>query len=102
MRATKKALTSLGIFHGILYEIEGTIKTYQNKYPGCLQKLQIHVYLQEAKKCLEIATSYFDNITIDLLFGIPTMSRIPKSIDWTATPWALPGSQNDRQAVFNY
>ena len=22
-----------GIFHGILYEIEGTIKTYQNKYP---------------------------------------------------------------------
>lgn len=28
----------------------------------------------EAKKCLEIATTYFDNITIDLLFGMPTMS----------------------------
>ena len=28
----------------------------------------------EAKRCLEIATSYFDNITIDLLFGMPTMS----------------------------
>ena len=29
----------------------------------------------EAKKCLEIATSYFDNITIDLMFGMPTMSE---------------------------
>ena len=29
----------------------------------------------EAKRCLEIATSYFDNITIDLLFGMPTMSE---------------------------
>ena len=29
----------------------------------------------EAKKCLEIATPYFDNITIDLMFGMPTMSR---------------------------
>ena len=28
----------------------------------------------EAKKCLEIATKYFDNITIDLMFGMPTMS----------------------------
>ena len=28
----------------------------------------------EAKKCLEIATAYFDNITIDLMFGMPTMS----------------------------
>lgn len=28
----------------------------------------------EAKKCLEIATPYFDNITIDLMFGMPTMS----------------------------
>ena len=25
----------------------------------------------EAKKCLEIATKYFDNITIDLIYGIP-------------------------------
>jgi oxygen-independent coproporphyrinogen-3 oxidase len=28
----------------------------------------------EAKKCLEIATQYFDNITIDLIYGIPGMS----------------------------
>jgi len=28
----------------------------------------------EAKECLEIATTYFDNITIDLMFGMPTMS----------------------------
>jgi oxygen-independent coproporphyrinogen-3 oxidase len=28
----------------------------------------------EAKKCLEIATHYFDNITIDLIYGIPNMS----------------------------
>ena len=29
---------------------------------------------QEAKKCLEEATKYFDNITIDLIYGIPNMS----------------------------
>ena len=28
----------------------------------------------EAKKCLEIATHYFDNISIDLIYGIPNMS----------------------------
>ena len=28
----------------------------------------------EAKECLEIATHYFDNITIDLIYGIPGMS----------------------------
>ncbi|MCF7568312.1 radical SAM family heme chaperone HemW [Sabulilitoribacter arenilitoris] len=28
----------------------------------------------EAKKCLEEATRYFDNITIDLIYGIPNMS----------------------------
>lgn len=28
---------------------------------------------EEAKKCLEIATRYFDNITIDLIYGVPTM-----------------------------
>ena len=28
----------------------------------------------EAKICLDIATKYFDNITIDLMFGMPTMS----------------------------
>ena len=30
---------------------------------------------EEAKKCLEIATQYFDNITIDLIYGIPNMSN---------------------------
>lgn len=30
---------------------------------------------EEAKNCLEIATQYFDNITIDLIYGIPNMSN---------------------------
>ena len=29
----------------------------------------------DAKKCLEIATQYFDNISIDLIYGIPNMSN---------------------------
>ncbi len=29
----------------------------------------------EAKKCLEMATQYFDNISIDLIYGIPEMSN---------------------------
>ncbi|WP_158851580.1 radical SAM family heme chaperone HemW [Algibacter sp. L1A34] len=29
---------------------------------------------EEAKRCLEEATQYFDNITIDLIYGIPNMS----------------------------
>ncbi|MFN3753115.1 radical SAM family heme chaperone HemW [Flavobacterium sp.] len=29
----------------------------------------------EAQKCLEIATKYFDNITIDLIYGMPNMSN---------------------------
>jgi len=29
----------------------------------------------EAKKCLEIATQYFDNISLDLIYGIPGMSN---------------------------
>ena len=29
---------------------------------------------EDARKCLELATAYFDNITIDLMFGMPTMS----------------------------
>lgn len=29
---------------------------------------------EEAKKCLEEATQFFDNITIDLIYGIPNMS----------------------------
>jgi oxygen-independent coproporphyrinogen III oxidase len=30
---------------------------------------------QEAIKCLEIATQYFDNISLDLIYGIPEMSN---------------------------
>ena len=29
----------------------------------------------EAKKCLEIATQYFDNICLDLIYGMPSMSN---------------------------
>ena len=29
----------------------------------------------EARKCLEIATQYFDNISLDLIYGIPAMSN---------------------------
>ncbi len=29
----------------------------------------------EAKKCLEIATHYFENISVDLIYGIPNMSN---------------------------
>ena len=29
----------------------------------------------EAKKCLELATKYFDNISLDLIYGIPVMSN---------------------------
>ena len=29
----------------------------------------------EAKRCLEIATQYFDNISLDLIYGIPAMSN---------------------------
>ena len=29
----------------------------------------------EARKCLEIATQYFDNISLDLIYGIPGMSN---------------------------
>jgi len=30
---------------------------------------------EEAKKCLEVATQYFDNISIDLIYGVPGMSN---------------------------
>ena len=30
---------------------------------------------EEAKKCLEIATKHFNNITIDLIYGIPNMTN---------------------------
>ncbi|KAB8152551.1 radical SAM family heme chaperone HemW [Kordia sp. TARA_039_SRF] len=43
---------------------------------------------EEAKKCLEIATQYFDNITIDLIYGIPNM---------TMEEWKV-----NLQTVFNF
>lgn len=30
---------------------------------------------EEAKKCLEIATKYFDNISVDLIYGIPGLTN---------------------------
>jgi oxygen-independent coproporphyrinogen-3 oxidase len=30
---------------------------------------------EEAQKCLEIATQYFDNISLDLIYGIPDLSQ---------------------------
>nr|BFF38717.1 radical SAM family heme chaperone HemW [Tenacibaculum mesophilum] len=30
---------------------------------------------QEAKNCLSVATRYFDNITIDLIYGVPNMNN---------------------------
>jgi len=30
---------------------------------------------EEAKRCLAIATQYFDNITVDLIYGMPNMSN---------------------------
>jgi len=35
---------------------------------------------EEAEKCLSVATRYFDNITIDLIYGVPNMSNEK----WTA------------------
>jgi oxygen-independent coproporphyrinogen-3 oxidase len=45
----------------------------------------------EAKKCLEIATQYFDNISLDLIYGIPGMSneKWKKNIE-TALSFGVP------------
>ncbi len=45
----------------------------------------------EAKKCLESATKYFDNISLDLIYGIPGMSNESwkKNID-TALSFGIP------------
>lgn len=45
----------------------------------------------EAKKCLEIATQYFDNISLDLIYGIPRMSneRWQQNIE-TALSFGIP------------
>ncbi|MCG9791630.1 radical SAM family heme chaperone HemW [Flavobacterium algicola] len=45
----------------------------------------------EAKKCLQIATQYFDNISIDLIYGVPGMTsdRWKENID-TALQFDIP------------
>ena len=45
----------------------------------------------EAKKCLQIATKYFDNISLDLIYGIPGMSneKWKQNID-TALSFGIP------------
>jgi oxygen-independent coproporphyrinogen-3 oxidase len=46
---------------------------------------------EEAKKCLEIVTKYFDNISLDLIYGIPRMSdeRWKQNIE-TALSFGIP------------
>jgi oxygen-independent coproporphyrinogen-3 oxidase len=46
---------------------------------------------EEAKKCLEIATRYFDNISLDLIYGIPGMTneRWQQNIE-TALSFGIP------------
>jgi oxygen-independent coproporphyrinogen-3 oxidase len=46
---------------------------------------------EEAQKCLEIATRYFDNISLDLIYGIPGMTneRWLKNIE-TALSFGIP------------
>ena len=46
---------------------------------------------EEAKKCLEIATQYFDNISLDLIYGIPGMTNdIWKKNIETALSFGIP------------
>jgi len=46
----------------------------QSFFDDDLQSMNRAHSSQEAKACLSAATSYFDNITIDLIYGLPTMS----------------------------
>ena len=46
---------------------------------------------EEAKSCLEIATQYFDNISIDLIYGMPNMSNEKWLLKFVAST-QLPGS----------
>lgn len=47
----------------------------QSFFEDDLQLMNRAHNVEEAKKCLEIATQYFDNISIDLIYGIPEMSN---------------------------
>jgi putative oxygen-independent coproporphyrinogen III oxidase len=46
----------------------------QSFFEDDLQSMNRAHNAKEAKKCLQEATKHFDNITIDLIYGIPTMS----------------------------
>jgi len=46
----------------------------QSFFEDDLKSMNRAHYTEEAKVCLEQATAYFDNITIDLIYGIPNMS----------------------------
>jgi oxygen-independent coproporphyrinogen-3 oxidase len=47
----------------------------QSFFEDDLQLMNRAHNLEEAKKCLEFATQYFDNISIDLIYGMPNMSN---------------------------
>lgn len=47
----------------------------QSFFEDDLQMMNRAHNAQEAQNCLEIATQYFDNISIDLIYGIPGMSN---------------------------
>lgn len=46
----------------------------QSFYEDDLKSMNRAHNAEEAKTCLTLATQYFDNITIDLIYGIPNMS----------------------------
>ena len=47
----------------------------QSFFEDDLQLMNRAHNVEEAKKCLQIATQYFDNISIDLIYGVPEMSN---------------------------
>ena len=47
----------------------------QSFFEDDLQLMNRAHHAEEAKKCLAEATQYFDNISIDLIYGIPNMSN---------------------------
>ena len=47
----------------------------QSFFEDDLQLMNRAHNVEEAKKCLEIATHYFDNISIDFIYGVPEMSN---------------------------
>jgi len=46
----------------------------QSFFDDDLQRMNRAHSAEESKTCLSLATQYFDNITIDLIYGIPNMS----------------------------